>query len=551
MDSRADTVVPSPASRTLDLKASTEKPDGVALTAQNTIEVAEINEKSVSAQSQPQLATASTLRKLALLLMFTFAQFLDAFNNSALLPAIPQISSKLDFVLTETVWIISAYQLTFAAFLLVSGRIADVFTPKPAFITGCLVLGITHLIGGFAHQKIAILVLRALGGIGGALTIPSALSLIVQLFPDPEPQARAISLFGSAGAIGNISGILIGAVLVQYAGWPWIFWFVAIVGVGIAIICFFLIPKANNDARKKVNFDAIGVSILTSAVILFIFAVTSGSTQGWPTAYVLAPLAISLVLLAIFFLWESRIPPDDAVLPPRIWSYSNFTVLATLSLLPFFWWVTSFVLLTQWWQDVYGWTAISTAVHFLPFGIGAWLISFVIGKLPNYFSYKQILLTGLTLAGVATTLLPFADVPTTYWRFAFPAFLIGTVGMQIVFSTASIAIFAYTPPNVAGTVGAVFNCALQLGSAVGLAAVSSISTSIDQRAHFDIPLEEWRTRMVEITNAMWKRAYAGKAASYWFLLGIIAIQFVSVLIFFKTVPSRKTEEIKRVDIESA
>ena len=185
-------------------------------------------------------------------------------------------------------------------------------------------------------------------------------------------------------------------------------------------------------------------------------------------------------------------------------------------------------------------------------GIGAWIISFVIGKLPTYFSYKQILLAGLTLAAISTTLLPFANAPNTYWRFAFPAFLIGTIGMQIVFSTASIAIFAYTPPDVAGTVGAVFNCALQLGSAVGLAAVSSISTSVDQHARFEIPLESWRERMGEVTNGMWRHAYAGKAASYWFLLGIVVVQVVSVAVFFKTVPSRRSEEAaKKVDIESA
>lgn len=142
------------------------------------------------------------------------------------------------------------------------------YTPKPAFIIGCFILGITHLIGGFVHQKIALTVLRALGGIGGALTIPSALSLIVQLFPNPSHQARAIALFGSSGAIGNILGILIGAVLVQYASWSWIFWFVAIVGVGIAAVCLLLIPSAKRNRDQKVRFDAIGVSILTGTCSL-------------------------------------------------------------------------------------------------------------------------------------------------------------------------------------------------------------------------------------------------------------------------------------------
>lgn len=395
-----------------------------------------------------------------------------------------------------------------------------------------------------------------MGGIGGALTIPSALSLIVQLFPDPTHQARAISLFGSAGAIGNVLGILIGAVLVQYAGWSWIFWFVAIVGVGIAAICLLLIPSATRDRSHKVKFDVTGVSLLTVAVILFIFAVTSGSTEGWGTAYVLAPLIISLFVAAAFFVWESRIDPDDAVLPPRMWQYRNFGILVALALLPYFWWVTSFVSLTAWWEQVYGWTAINTAVHFLPMGVGAWLISNFTGRLPTYFAHKYILLAGLGLAIIATVLLPFADSPSQYWPFAFPAFVLGTVGMMVVYANSSIAIFSYTPPSVAGTVGAVFNCALQLGSAVGIAAVSSISTSIDTKnaSQLTLPISEFSQHLGEITKSTWKTAYEGRAASFWFLLGILVLETISVAVFFKVDLPIHDEEPKvseKTDVEAA
>ncbi|KAG8750828.1 hypothetical protein FRC14_000185 [Serendipita sp. 396] len=543
--SEAPTAVHTPTLLPLSLQPSKEdlKPKGVVLTATNTIDTIAVEDAAqstkVESESEPSsetaLANASTLRKLALLAMFTLAEFLDAFNNSALFPAIPNIASQLRFEVSETTWIIAGYQLTFAAFLLVSGRISDIYTPKPAFIAGSFILGLTHLIGGFTHQKIALLVLRALGGIGGALTIPSALSLIIQLFPDPSHQARAIALFGSAGAIGNVLGILIGAVLVQYAGWAWIFWFVAIVGMGVALICLILIPNAKRDKSQTVKFDVPGVSMLTIAVILFIFAVTSGSTQGWATAYVLAPLIISLVLAALFFVWEARIPFEDAVLPPRMWQYRNFGILVSLALIPYFWWVTSFLGLTAWWESVYGWSAINTAVHFLPMGIGAWLISNFTGRLPSYFSHRVILISGLLLSIVATILLPFADSPDMYWPIVFPAFTLGTVGMMVIFANSSIAIFAYTPPSVAGTVGAVFNCALQLGSAVGLAAVSSITTSIDERnaGRLEIPVTEWSRHLDEITKPMWRLAFKGRAASYWFLLAILVLLLVAVFAFFK------------------
>lgn len=279
--------------------------------------------------------------------------------------------------------------------------------------------------------------------------------------------------------------------------------------------------------------DIITDDQIAAAVILFIFAVTSGSTKGWATAYVLAPLIISLVIVAVFFWWESHTHPDDAVLPPRMWRYRNFGILVALALLPYFWWVTSFVAITAWWEQYYGWTAINTAVHFLPMGIGAWLISTITGRLPRWFPHKYILLGGLFLGIVATILLPFADAPSTYWPFVFPAFTLGTIGLMIIYANSSIAIFSYTPPSVAGTVGAVFNSALQLGSAVGLAAVSSITTSIDEKSSFELPTTEWRSHLDEISKSMWKQAFKGRAASYWFLLAILVILTIAVAVFFK------------------
>ncbi|KIM21450.1 hypothetical protein M408DRAFT_333467, partial [Serendipita vermifera MAFF 305830] len=317
--------------------------------------------------------------------------------------------------LRKTVWIISAYVITFAAFLLMSGRISDLYTPKPAFIIGSLILGITNLAGGFMRQKIALLVLRVLGGIGAALTIPSALSLIIELFPDPLHQARAIALFNGAGAIGNIFGLLIGAILVQYAGWSWIFWFVAIVGVGINAFCFFLIPSTWQDKKAGVKFDVPGVGSLTVAVTLFIFAVISGSTKGWGTAYVLAPFLISIILFILFLVWEAHAPPEDAALPSRLWRLRNFGVLIAVAFLPHVWWATSFINLTSWWEQVYGWTAINTAIHFLPIGLGGFL---------------HIIMSGLGLGIIATILLHFGDSPDTYWPFVLPAFLLGTAGIM-------------------------------------------------------------------------------------------------------------------------
>lgn len=159
----------------------------------------------------------------------------------------------------------------------------------------------------------------------------------------------------------------------------------------------------------------------------------------------------------------------------------------------------------------------------------------LIGYLPKWLPHKYIILGGLTLSIVATILLPFGDSPSRYWRFDFPAQIISTIGMMIIYANSNIAIFAYTPPSVAGTVGAVFNSALQLGSAVGLAAVASLTTSLDEKVVDSLspPLNTWPVNRSSINQEMWKRAFKGRAASFWFLLGILGVETIAVTLLFK------------------
>ncbi|KIJ67200.1 hypothetical protein HYDPIDRAFT_127048 [Hydnomerulius pinastri MD-312] len=468
----------------------------------------------------------SLARKLTLLMMFCLAQFLDSFNNSALFSAIPALEISMGITESQSVWIISAFQLTFASFLLISGRISDVYNPKTAFIGGVSALGLISVGAGFVNDKIAIIILRALSGIASAMTIPSALTLLVKVFPDPLQQARAIGIFGGCGAVANVLGLLIGAMFVQWASFHWVFWFVGLVAAPVALGCLFIIPahiakpadQPDPRISKWKSLDLIGVSILTVAIILFIFAVTSGSADGWATGQVLGPLIVSVLLTIGFFYWETVIPADKAAIPPRTWFYNNFSVLFGSALLPFFWWSTVFTIFTTLWQDFFHWSVISTAIHMFPIGVLAFAMSFT-GSLSRVFSPKWIILTGLSLLVVATTLLAVGgERPDQYWPFIFPAFALGSAGAMLTYTHTNIAIFQAAPSSMAGTVGAIFNGALQFGSAIGLAAVGSIETS------------------VEATHGGSKE-YSGRAAAFWFLVGIVCIEIISISCFYQ----RKTD----------
>ncbi|KAI0804543.1 major facilitator superfamily domain-containing protein [Irpex lacteus] len=479
----------------------------------------------------------SVVKRYTLLVIFCLAQFLDAMNNCALFSAIPSLVIDLGMTQNESTWIIAGFQLTFSSFLLISGRISDVYNPKLSFITGIFMLGVLSIGAGFVNSKIVLIVLRALSGLAASLTIPSALSLLVDVFPEKKEQARAIGIFGGCGAVGNVLGLIVGAIFVQYANWSWVFWFVAIVAtlIGVAGTVFIpgglmpTTPAVPGKPRWKA-LDLGGVSILTAALILFIFAVTSGgASTGWDTPTVIAPLIISVIMIAGFFFYETRIPVATAAVPPRTWFLPNFSSLFGVALMPFFWWTVSFTILTPLWQDVYKWSAISVALRMIPIGALSLIVSFS-GVLSDIFPPKYILIVSHLLLIVATTLLALADTPSKYFSHILPAFILGSAGAMGAFTHTNIAIFRCVPASMAGTVGAIFNCALQLGGAVGIAAVSSIETSLE----VNLPKNDEGI----VTE------YKGRAAAFWFLLAVVCVELLNILVFYKV------EKAENLDVES-
>ncbi|KAJ7751977.1 major facilitator superfamily domain-containing protein [Mycena metata] len=486
----------------------------------------------------------SLAKKCALLALFCLAQFLDVFNGSALYATIPTLRKDLGYSETGATWLISAYQLTFASFLLSAGKISDVYDPKIVFVGGVAIQGLLGLGAGFVNTRIPLIVLRALNGVAAAQTIPSALSLIINVFPEQDEQAFALGAFGGTGAIANsryplyssyrfnaniVLGLVIGAIFVQFASWHWAFWFSALVSLPVAAMSTWLVPPQvltadrNQPPREKIRrLDILGVSVLTTALILLIFAITSGSSAGWKSAGVVAPLVISVLMVGGFFLYETRIPEQYAAIPPRTWFLPNFAVLFAAALMPYFYWTTVSTLYTILWQNIYGISAIKTAVYMVPLGVVSFATSFS-GRLTQWIHPKWLILGGQFLALGSTVMFVFADTWSKYWPLVFPAFCIGSTGAMLAFVHTNLAIFRTTPQSMSGTVGALFNGALQLGSALGLAVATSIETSVE--AHSPSGAEGFR----------------GRRAAWLFLAAVIATEAICVAIFFRTLTPKLTD----------
>ncbi|GJJ13293.1 hypothetical protein Clacol_007545 [Clathrus columnatus] len=419
------------------------------------------------------LSSLPPYRKVVVLIVLCAALFLDTFNNSSLFSAIPPISTQLNIPDSQSVWLLGAYQLTFAALLLICGRLSDLYNPKWIFVIGASSMGAFALGAGFVREEIPLIVLRALMGAGGALTIPSSQHLIVHMFTNPESQAKAIAVFGGMGGIGLVFGLLIGALFVQFVSWPWVFYFGAIISGCIAIAIFLLVPNVKRSrtqetrAEKILRFrrlDLFGVAIMTAALILFIFAVTSGSSTGWGSAQVIAPLILSVFLAVGFFIWEAYVPEDYAAV--------------------------------------------------LPVALGVLLTVPLATILQSKIGSKRVLLLGFTVLIIGSILLPFVNAKDRYWRFGFPGFLLGTAGASLIYATTNITLLSNTPSEISGIVSALFIGAAQTGAAAGLAIVTSIQTSVE--IHHGGP-----------------NRFNGRAAGLWFLLAAISVFGVLTVIFMK------------------
>ncbi|EIN11084.1 MFS general substrate transporter [Punctularia strigosozonata HHB-11173 SS5] len=466
-------------------------------------------------------------RSLSIFLVFLVCagQFLDTFNSSAFFLAIPSLAKDLSLSGNASVWLISSFQITFSSFLLVSGRLTDRYTSKYVFVSGLFSFGALSLASAFVKNKIIFLIFRAFIGIAASLTIPSATHLVVHTSPSAHFRTRALAAFNGSVALGNVIGLVLGAVFVQRASWKWIFYFEAMVSLPIALLCLVVIPNniQQRDNTHNGSSEKEGIKIdWIASVLLFVLGVTSGASSGWGSALVIVPLVLSACIAAAFFVWEIRYSSAASALPSELWNIPGIRPLCIVSLLPMLWWTQVFFTFSELWQTRY-YSSILTAAHLLPVGVLAIVVIACAPILKSFIGSKAIILVGLTFIVAATSLLPFADRKSRYWTFAFPAFTIGTTGVAMIFVHANIAMLEATPKRLTGTVGAMFSTSLQLGAAVGVAAITALQSNIANK------------------RAENSSGFSGIAAGFWLLLGIVTASAVIFSLTFERSAGRRTQ----------
>ncbi|WVQ82157.1 hypothetical protein IAT38_004285 [Cryptococcus sp. DSM 104549] len=427
----------------------------------------------------------SQTKKWLLLVVFCVAEYLDIASICAMFVFTDSIANDLDIIYTQSSWIVTSYNITFAAFLLFWGRVSDLYSAKPVFAYGFVGLAVLDLIISFMENKMAFLILRALSGIAASATMPSSYRLILAIF-EPHELHKALTIFGISAAVANASGMIFAGLLGfsttrgQQAAWRWLFRAITIVIVPFAFAAFLAVPKTSGHhgpgltSRDKLKrLDFVGCFSMLAAIMLLILSLTFGASYGWKTDKFLVPFFLTWPLAIGFFVWEARLPDGYALLPPSFWRIPNMKLLVVFSLCINPFWNDHQLVFLEYFISVVHDKLIIASLRVFPSGVSAVAMALLFPYLLRLFGGPRWPTAGGMLVGGCMYLLMIYSRGVVahgeYWRWLFPAFVVGTLGNMAAFLGANLTIMTAIPPRMSGVAGATFQVALQIGGVVGLA----------------------------------------------------------------------------------
>ena len=401
------------------------------------------------------------------------AFFMTVLDVSIVNVALPSIGRGLHFSSDNLQWVITAYAITFGGFLMLGGRAADLLGRRRVFVAGVVVFTIASFFCGLAWSEGVLIAARAVQGLGAAIISPAALAIVMTTFDEGAERNKALGIWGAIGGSGAAVGVLAGELLTKYAGWEWIFF----VNVPVGAITLALTPRFVRESRadREASSDVLGALSVTAGLALLVYAVSTAPTHHWGSATTLILLVVSALLLAAFLGIEAR--AKDPLMPFRIFRIRTVAGANIAALLLGASLFANFFLLTLYVQDVLGWSALKTGLTFIATAGSAILWAGVAQALVTRFGAKPIMTIGF--AGMILGMLWYTQIPVhgSYWSDLLAGYLIVGFAIPFAFIPVSIAALAGVDYHEAGLASGLFNTAQQIGGAIGVAVVSSVSIS--------------------------------------------------------------------------
>ena len=408
----------------------------------------------------------------ALFLLCT-AQFIVIMDTSIIGVALPAIKADLGYSQSGLQWIFNAYVIAFGGFLLLGGRLSDLFGARKVFMWGFVILSAASLLAGVAWSEAALNAGRALQGLGSALIAPAALTLVLSKFTDPKEINRALGFWGASAAAGGSAGVFLGGAITEWLSWHWVF--LINIPIGLAVL-FYSKRLLFKGSTQKGKVDVAGAILATAALVLAVYGIVSAEGAGWKSLQTIGLLALSLVLFIIFFVIQKQ--KNEPLVPLSIFKVPNLSsgnlVMALLAAA----WIPLWFFLNLYLQQTLNYSAFNSGLALLPMTIAImFLMVGVTGKLVAKFGFKTNLIAGLIT--LAASLFLFSTIPAdgTFLVNVLPASLLGALGMSLAYIPGTIASMSGAKPEETGLASGLVNTSYQVGSALGLAIIVAISAA--------------------------------------------------------------------------
>jgi EmrB/QacA subfamily drug resistance transporter len=410
-----------------------------------------------------------------LLVLVCLAQYMVILDVSIVNVALPAIHDDLGFSTAGLQWVVNAYTLTFAGFLMLGGRASDLLGRRRVFLGGTALFVVASLTCAAAGSQAVLLGARALQGLGAAIISPASLAIIATCFDEGRERNRALGVWGAMAGLGGSSGVLLGGALTQGVGWEAIFLINVPIGLAVLVLGPRIIPEGRSAGVGR-HFDAAGAVLVTAGLTAFVYGIVRTDTLSWGSPGVLVPLAASVVLLAAFAVVEGRLSPDPLI-PLRIFRMPRLRSANLVIVLLYSGFFAMWFFLSLYLQQVNHDGALKTGVAFLPMTLAIVAASSFAPRLVARFGVRNVITAGMLCVTAGLALFSGLDPGSSYLLLFLPAGLLAAVGLGLSLVPATIAAVQGVPAAESGLASGLVNTSRLFGGAVGLAVLSTLATS--------------------------------------------------------------------------
>jgi len=428
-----------------------------------------------SKEANDMTETTDSRRRWLALYVLCLASLMIVLDVTIVGVALPSIRQDLGFSETSLAWVVNAYLLTYGGFLLLGGRLGDLFGHRRLFIAGITTFTVASLACGLATTQWFLVAARSVQGLGGAVASAVSLSLMMGLFTAPAERAKAMGIFGFVASGGGSIGVLLGGILTDALSWHWIFLVNFPIGVIVVLLTLRLVPGTPISAQRG-RLDVAGAITVTTSLILAVYAIVNGNQNGWTSARTLGVLGAAAVLFGVFLAIESHVRAP--LVPLRLFRLRNLSTACGVGVLwsgAMFAW---FFMVALYLQLVLGYSPLQIGLAFLPGNLIMGALSIGLSaKLVMRYGIRKPLATGLLLASAGLLLLVRAPVDGSFVTDVLPSMILLGLGAGMAFNPVLLAAMGDVDPAEAGLASGVVNTSFMMGGAVGLAVLASVAAS--------------------------------------------------------------------------